>query len=709
VAALVALVAGGGGATRTLLDGVPLPPGAEVPPAAAPPDAAGEDLQKGKAIAAKFPPTVVKQMDVTADPCDDFYNYACGGFMEYSVIPEDLGGFARSWDGGSAKIYKEMEAVLKKEEGKAGDWFRSCMMLDHINELGASPIKKYVAEVEAIETYDDLWEVVAKFQFWDVPAFFDWWVGADNLQPDLMNLYLGNGGLILPDYTYYTIDSVEMKSHRAAYRDFIVTQLMLAGATDEDAQNDADTTLEIETELAVYQRLEPYRSLKASFKHLSQDELIKTAPNVNFKLLFEKMGIPEVGTGRKNLVVKAPAFFDRLSSFFEKRSAKSLIPYLRWHLTYNLSPLLSQEFLDATLKVDANLMGITAQPERWHKCVAATKNALPSVVDKLFIEHFFSEQDRQTALTMLDHIRKAFKGNLEQVPWMSEEARVAALEKLHNIFFECGHPTTWETEDWEVSATSYFHNSVVSCQERKKQKLARLSQGKDRRRWSMSVMSVNSYYDNAVNGLFITAGMLQKPFFDAEYDMARNFGGVGAIMGHELTHGFDNTGRKYDQQSRLKDWWDTQTIEEFKTRGQCIASLYSGYEMLGLHVKGNATLGENIADFGGIKSAYHGWVDWYGDERCKGISKEEMPMTYDLCQTRKDPPLTQRQLFWVSFGQNWCDKERDPSIKMSIQTDEHSPDKFRVNGPLSQNDDFARDYACPVGSPMNPAHKCKLW
>jgi putative endopeptidase len=216
------------------------------------------------------------------------------------------------------------------------------MMVDRINEMGASPIKKYVAEVEAIETYEQLWTVVSKFQFWDVPAFFDWWVGADNLEPDLMNLYFGNGGLILPDYTYYTVDSEEMRSHRAAYREFIVTQLRLAGLSDEEAQDDADTTLEIETELAVYQRLEPWVSLKESFAHLSQEELAAKAPNVDFKLLFEKMGIPDIGTKRKNLVLKAPAFFARLSDFFEKRSAKSLVPYLRWHLVYNLSPLLSQ-------------------------------------------------------------------------------------------------------------------------------------------------------------------------------------------------------------------------------------------------------------------------------------------------------------------------------------------------------------------------------
>jgi predicted metalloendopeptidase len=247
---------------------------------------------------------------------------------------------------------------------------------------------------------------------------------------------------------------------------------------------------------------------------------------------------------------------------------------------------------------------------------------------------------------------------------MSDDSRKAALEKLHNIFFECGHQTHWTPEDWDVSPTSYFDNSIKSCEERKKEKLKRLNEGPDRRRWSMSVMSVNSYYDNAVNGLFITAGMLQKPFFDAGYDMARNFGGVGAIMGHELTHGFDNTGRKYDQESRLKDWWDKETIDEFRSRGACIAQLYSGFEMLGLHIKGNATLGENIADFGGIKSAYHGWEAWWGAERCKGISKDEMPMTWELCQRRKDPPLAQRQLFWVAYGQNWCDKERDPSIKV---------------------------------------------
>lgn len=635
--------------------------------------------------------------------------FACGGFEKKEVIPEDLGGFARSWDGGSAKIYEEMKTLLESDPGKAGDWYRSCMMVDEINEAGAAPLKPYLEELEKMKTYEDLWQVMSQFQFWDVPAFFDWWVGADNLHPEKMNLYFGTGGLILPDQSYYTDDSAEMRSHRAAYREFIVAQLTLAGRTPEEANSDADQCIEIETELSVYQRLEPYVALKQSFKHITQEELVNTYPNVNFTMLLANLGIPHAGVTRKDIVVKSPAFYQRLSDFFGKHSPESLIPYMRWHLVYNLSPLLSKEFLAATLKVDANLMGISKQPERWHKCTAATKSALPSITDKLFIDNFFSEDDRQIALTMLDYIRAAFKADLEQVQWMTDDSRTAALEKLSQIFFECGHPLLWPENDWAVDPKSYFHNSLSACEAKKKQKLARLDAPRDRRRWSMSVMSVNSYYDNAVNGLFITAGMLQKPFFNSGYSMERNFGGVGAIMGHELTHGFDNTGRKYDQHSRLRDWWDRQTVDEFDSRGQCIARLYSSFEMLGLHVKGNATLGENIADFGGIQSAYHGWLSWFKDNHCKGISKEEMPMTFELCQRTGVPEHHQRQLFWISYGQNWCDKERKQSMKMSLTTDEHAPDMFRVNGPLSQNDDFARDFACPAGSKMNPQPKCKLW
>ena len=666
-------------------------------------------VQRGRAAAGYFPASVLRQMDLTVDPCDDFYQYACGGFEKHVKIPEDLGGFARSWDGGSAKIYAEMRDILEKDQGKAGDWFRSCMMVDKINDMGAEPIQPYLAQIERIETYDDLWAVVAQFQYWDVPAFFEWWIGADNLKPELMNIYFGSGGLILPDYTFYTDGTAEMQSHRAAYREFIVTQLKLTGLSDEEANRDADLCLEIETELAVYTRLEPYVPLKESFVHIGHDEFIAQNPNINFTMLFSAMHIEDVGVERKNIVVKAPEFFNKLNDFFAKRSAKSLRPYLRWHLTYNLSPLLGHKFLEATLKVDANLMGISKQPERWHKCVAATKSALPTTTQKLFLQRYFSEDDRQVALTMLDFIRDAFGKDLETVSWMSDESRSAAKEKLDKIFFECGHPMVWQPDDWPVDPESYFNNSLASCEAKKARKLQRLFQARDRRRWSMSIMSVNSYYDNAVNGLFITAGMLQKPFFDAAYDMARNFGGVGAIMGHELTHGFDNTGRKYDQDSRLRDWWDADTVQEYENRAGCIASLYNGFKLLGMHVKGNLTLGENIADFGGIKASYHAYLAWFTHHYCKGIDADQMPMTWDLCQKQAHPKLHQKQLFWVSYGQNWCDKERDPSIKMAILTDEHSPDKFRVNGPLSQNLDFQKDWGCPAGSKMNPPDKCALW
>ena len=295
-------------------------------------------VQKGRVAASFFPPSVVRQMDLNEDPCNDFYQYACGGFEKNIKIPEDLGGFARSWDGGSAKIYDHMREILENDKGKAGDWYHSCMMVDKINDMGADPIRPYLAQIERIQTYDDLWSVMSQFQFWDVPAFFDWWVGADNLEPELMNLYFGTGGLILPDYSFYTEGGAEMKSHRAAYREFIVTQLKLTGLSDTEANHDADVCLEIETELAVYQRLEPYVSLKDSFVHLAHDDFMAANPNINFKMLFANMGISDIGKTRKNLVVKAPEFFHKLNDFFGKRSAKSLIPYLRWHLTYNLSP-----------------------------------------------------------------------------------------------------------------------------------------------------------------------------------------------------------------------------------------------------------------------------------------------------------------------------------------------------------------------------------
>jgi predicted metalloendopeptidase len=312
---------------------------------------------------------------------------------------------------------------------------------------------------------------------------------------------------------------------------------------------------------------------------------------------------------------------------------------------------------------------------------------------QMYIKAVFPEKARKDALTMMSQLRDAFISNLENVQWMDNETKAKAVEKAQNIEFNIGAPDHQPAylDDYPVTPLSYFNNSMLAYHAKKLFKLSKLGKPVDRHEWSMRASTVNAYYDNGVTALFVPAAVLQPPFFSDTYPAARNFGGIGAVMGHEFTHGFDNTGRKFDAHSQLQEWWNKPVIHKYQDHTHCIEDLYSKFEIADVKVDGNGTLGENIADMGGLKISLKAW---------ENLHKKN---------TGKEATHQEQRLFFVSFAQNWCDKNRYQSEQQSVLTDEHSPNLFRVNGVVSQNEEFSQAFGCPKGAPMNPVKKCVLW
>lgn len=583
------------------------------------------------------------------------------------------------------------------------DWFHSCMDLEAVEKKGPTPLQPWLAAVESIDSNDKLWDTMVLFELWSIPTMIKLSVSADEKRPLQHDLFFESAGLVLPDYSYYDSDNDEKAArHVEALREYLKTITMLAGYSEEEAELSANRTVEIERQLAQFQSDEPYEPIQDSYMHMNMTALLEHAPNIPWKKYFAGLtdGCAMEGEdclrtlGRDdNMVMDAPYFYLKLSEAFGNNTYEYWKPYLRTHVVYNLSPLLPKAFLNATFTLDAELDGIQDQPQRWHKCVMAVQHGLPALTDQLYTKEYFPESAEKTAAVMMEELRNAFIQNLDSVAWMDPGTKQAAMKKAESIEFNIGGPKEWPAiwDSYPVDPTNYFENSMRAYHAKQIWKLSQVDKPVDRRDWSMRASTVNAYYDNGVTALFVPAAVLQKPFFSEDYPAERNFGGIATVMGHEFTHGFDDTGRKYDAKSRLREWWDKPVVKKFEKHTRCISKLYEGFTIADVGVDGNGTLGENIADMGGLKISLLAF---------ENLHKQKMG---------GQPSPDEKRTFFVSFAQNWCDKERYKSQQESVQTDEHSPDIFRVNGPVSQNPTFARVFGCPAGSPMNPEKKCVLW
>ena len=639
-------------------------------------------------------------MDTSVDPCDDFYQYACGGWLATAEIPADRSSTSRLMtivDGTEAILRATLEAAAADPGADAGkkmlgDFYAACMDTEAIDAAGMTALDPWFERIAAARDAQSLVELSAELRALGVSSFYDMEVWPDDAEPGTNLLQLGQGGLGLPNREFYSRDDDASKALRGAYEAHIARMLQLAGAGEEDASASAAGILAFESALADSSMpLDELRDSDRTFNKTKLGAFEKQTPGIRWKKVLAKGGISEI----QWVNVRTPDFFAKLGGHLKKTEIEVLQAYLRYHMLEDLAAFLPSSVDGESFAFASQLTGQTEQQARWKRCVAATGSAMPELLGTFYVDEAFGGQSKVVATEMIIAVEAAFESNLDQLSWMDDETRTRAREKARKIINKVGYPDRWrDYSSLKVDRADYF-GSVLSAQRFEYERnAAKAGKPIDPDEWFMPAFILNAYANPTGMEMVFPAGILQPPIFSAEWPMAMNFGSAGAIMGHELTHHFDDQGRKYDADGTLTDWWAKNVEEAFEEKAACVAGAYDTYEVQpGLNVKGQQTLGENIADIGGLKAAHAAYQSWA--EKHPGAD-ETGTMTPD-------------QVFFLAFAQTYCGDSKPEMEKMQVLSDVHSPRRFRANGSVSNNPDFLAAFSCEAGRPMHPENACVVW
>lgn len=643
---------------------------------------------------------VVSAMKPEVGACEDFYTYACGGWRDATELPEDRPILTRSFnsifDANEAMIHEILETAAKDPgddpvQQKLGAYYGACMDTAAIDAKGVEPLKPWFEKIAKADR-KGLFQLAGEITAFGPNPFFGGGVGADDKNPTMNIIHFGQAGLGMPDRSYYVDLDEKGEARKAAYQKTIEDMLVLAGVEAAQAAKEAKQIVEFETQIASkHWERAALRDSDKVYNKMSMQELQALAPKIPFDVYFKAFGLVS-----DSLVVQTPSYFQGLEQVLAKTDDATLKAYLRWHLLSWSAGLLNSE-LDARAFefFGKELSGQAVQKPRWKRCVARTDRAMGEWLGKAYIEKRFAGDSKQQAEEMVANIFKAFEANLSELDWMDDTTRARALEKSQAFVAKLGYPNKWKDyAGMEVAADDAFGNAIESGLFGLEFDKAKVDQPVDKDEWHMTPQTVNAYYNPPQNEIVFPAGIMQAPFFDRSFPKAMNYGALGMVIGHELTHGFDDEGRKYAPTGELKEWWEPEVTARFEELAQCVDDQYSGFEVQpGLNVNGKLTLGENIADIGGLKMthlAYLEWVKTHGEEpKFAGMDGE--------------------QLLFLAFAQGWCTVASDEMEEQRVKTDPHSPPRFRINGPLMDYPAFAEAFGCAEGTPMNPKDRCEVW
>jgi predicted metalloendopeptidase len=669
-----------------------------------PASSTAEEASTGARLSqAQIASDVLGTMDRSADPCVDFYRYACGTWIDNAEIPPDRPRWVRSFSvlrERNRDIIRELIEHAAADTGgdpdrqRVGNYYAACMDEAAVEAAGTEPLLPLLEKIAAIEDAESLFRVAGELRRQGIGSLFGVGVFEDFTDPDMYIAHLVQGGIGLPDRDYYLSEDPKKQELLADYEKHVARMLELIGEESESAAAHAAQVVALETRLATASRERTeMRNLDKQINRADRYGLEKLNPDIPWTAYLAAAGHPEMN----DFNIRTPEFFDALEELITDTDIELLKTYMRWHLVDAMADQLPSAFVDANFEFyGAKLSGQQEIQDRWKRCVSATSGALGEAIGRLYVDEMFAGDSKGKALEMIHDIEKAFENNLEAVAWMDDETRARAVTKLEAVRNKIGYPDRWrDYSKMKIGTESYFANALAAAEHEFDYRASRAGEPVDKEEWLMTPQTVNAGYNPLGNEIIFPAGILQPPFFHRDFPAAMNYGGIGFGIGHELTHGYDDQGRKFDPSGKLHEWWEPEVSERYAKQAECVADFYSEYEIEpGVNINGELTLGENIADLGGIKLAYRAYKLW--EER----HGEPEPFVEGLSND---------QLLFVAAAQTWCAKISPEFLRMQVTTDPHSPAMYRVNGPFTNLPVFGETFGCETGTQMRPEQICVVW
>jgi putative endopeptidase len=644
-------------------------------------------------------------IDKTADPCTDFYQYACGNWKKNNPMPPDQvrwGQFDELRERNDWLLYRELETAVNPSvkrtalEQKYGDFYAACMNTQLADQKGVAAL---LPALDTINELSDKKQLAAVLGTLEIPhgvsGLFGFSVGQDQKDSTRQIAEASQGGISLPDRDYYLLQNPRQQKIRDEYVAHMRKMFQLAGDTPEKAASEAQSVMAIETALAQGSMSRTdLRDPAKRYHMMTLAELGKLTPDFDWPAYLRGISMGSFET----LNVMTPDFFTAMNALIDAQSLDAWKSYLRWRALHNAAPWMSQAFVDAHFDFfSRDLLGQKEIAPRWKRCTQATDGALGEAVGQDWVKTYFSPEKKENMVKLVTALEAALAEDIQQLPWMSEATRKNAEEKLALIRQKIGYPEHWrDYSTLEIKRDDLLGNIARAAVYEDRRNLDKLGKPVDETEWDMTPPTVNAYYSQGMNDINFPAGILQPPFYDFSKDAAVNFGGIGMVIGHELTHGFDDQGSKFDGHGNVREWQSPADRKAFTERTDCEVKEYGNFEVApGQKLNGSLTLGENTADNGGLRLAFSALMATLAQEPAAAAAEID--------------GYTPAQRYFLAFGQVWCEDVREEAARSRALTDPHSSGKWRVNGSVQNFDEFGKVFNCKKGAPMYPENSCRVW
>ncbi len=646
----------------------------------------------------------VRELDQTTRPQDDFYAYVNKKWMDKNPIPKNesrWGSFTILRYDTDKKVHtlldelEDMKVVIPgSAEQLVRDFYRSGMDMKRRNTLAGAPLTPLLTKISALSSKENLGLLLAELHRTGVGAFWGSGVDQDSKNSEKYVFHFGQDGLGMPDRDYYLKDDAESVRVRDAYRIHIQELLQLAGYSANDARTAGEVVMALETKIAaVSMKKEDMRDPEKLYNKMSQSQFTKLNPAFDWKTYFTKTGVEKL----PYIIVLQPTFFTEMGTLIEKTSLKDIKTYLSWHVINDFSGALSERFVKQSFSFYGTVLsGTTTMQPLWRRVLGTVNGGLGELIGKVYVERHFSKESKKKMETLVADLFTAYEARIRSLDWMTPATKRKALQKLASLTRKIGYPDKWKSyKGLKITDTDYVGNILRMNEFEHKRAIKRLTSPVDRGEWFMYPQTVNAYFSPNMNDIVFPAAILQPPFFDLSSDDAVNYGSIGAVIGHEITHGFDDEGSKYDAKGNLKNWWTPEDRKQFEKKAKKVEKQFNTYTVAdGLTVNGKLTLGENIADLGGLSIAYDAYqleLERTGRNDIEGLTPE--------------------QRFFISFAVFERENSRPESVKKQVLTDPHSPGIFRINGPVSNFDHFYTAFGVKKGDGhfRSPSEREMVW